>query len=347
MKRSFVGRISNEALYSYFLSVRVHLSLGKNVTTAMFDNIKYIRNKRLKNVLTDIRYDMFMNGTSFSDAFKVYEKCFPPEIVPLLCMGEATGTMEIAVKSCESLLRMRVETDKAVKNEMSYPMFVMFLVVVAVFLIALLVIPLLSTIVSAESVSNLKRFSVIALCIISAITLVIAVIKLLCKMFDSVGRFFHMVKIYMPIFGKIERAKVTAICALCLDTMLKNGLSGLMIYDMLMRVVPNKYVKANLEESYGSLLDGVPIDLCIRTTKGFSEFFYTIPLVANSVNDDGKSPIGVCAEYSKEEMRSELKKLVSFIQPVMLLAVGLIMMTLFLSVFMPYLDSMQSMLDLL
>ncbi len=347
MKKGSVGRVSDEALYSYFLSARVHLSLGKNVTTALFDNIKHIRDFKLKKILTDIRYDMFMNGTSFSDAFKSYEKSFPPEIVPLLCMGEATGTMEVAVKSCESLLRMRVETDKAIKDELTYPIMVLLLSAVVFISSLLLVAPSLISIMPNGSSLDISGITFSFMMVLAVSFAVFILLKILSAKIDAVGKFFHMLKLHLPVYGKVERAKVTAICSLCLDIMMKNGLSGLMIYDMLMKVVPNKHVKANLEESYESLLDGVSIDVCIRTTKGFIDFFYTVPLVSTALDDEGKSPISICAEYAKGEMRTQLKKLVSFIQPAMLVIIGGIIASVFLSIFLPYLDSMQGILDMI
>lgn len=313
----------------------------------MFENIKYIRDKKLKKILTEIKYDMFMNGTSFSDAFKVYDKSFPPEIVPLLRMGEATGTMDVAVKSCESLLRMRVDTEKAVKDEMTYPLFIVLVMIVIFFVAALFILPSLGSMIPNGSVANIENFLRGALIFIAVMAVVCGVLKILCGYFEPIGRFCHMLKLYLPVFGRVEQAKVTAIFTLCLDIMMKNGLSGTMIYDMLMRVVPNRHIRANLEESYGSLLDGVSIDVCLRTTKGFLDFFYTIPIVSTVVDEDGKSPLMICSEYSKNEMRIHLKKIVSFVQPVMLLLIAVVLVTVFLSVILPTLQSMQGLLDML
>ena len=347
MKKRSVGRVSYEALYSYFLSVSVHLSLGKNVTTAMFENIKYIRDKKLKKILTEIRYDMFMNGTSFSDAFKAFSKSFPPEIVPLLCMGEATGTMSVAVKSCESLLRMRVDTEKAIKDEMTYPIFIILLMIIVFLSVALVILPSLASIMPGASTVGIENFIWKILICVAVVFVLSVILRIVSEYVEPVGRFFHMLKLYFPMFGKVEQARVTAIFSLCLDIMMKHGLSGMMIYDMLMRVVPNKHIKANLEESYESLLDGVSIDVCLRTTKGFSDFFYTIPVVSTVVNDEGKSPLMICSEYSKNEMRSQLKKIVSFIQPMMFLLIGVVFIGIVLSVIMPYLDSMRGLLDMI
>ncbi|MBQ2915462.1 MAG: type II secretion system F family protein [Clostridia bacterium] len=346
-KKTFVGRIPDEALYAYFLSVRVHLSLGKNVTTALFDNIKYVKNLKLRKLLSEIRSDMFMNGTSFSDAFKAHERAFPSEVVPLLCMGEATGTMDVSVKSCESLLRMRVETEKAIKNEMTYPFLVVLLIIVLSMLLVIFVLPSFLSLLPDGLPTEVNSFAWNVLLGVAIFSVLFLIVKLLCRTVEPIGKFFHMLKLYFPVFGNVERAKVTAMCSLCLDIMMKSGMSGMMIYDMLMKVVPNKHVKANLEDSYESLLDGVSIDVCIRTTKGFTDFFYSIPIMTKVLDEKGMSPLEICAERAVKEMEAYLKKIVSFIQPALFLVIGFVVIGLFAAIFTPYLNSMQDILDML
>ena len=151
---------------------------------------------------------------------------------------------------------------------------------------------------------------------------VIALLFIFYKLFEPFGCFVDFLKIHIPIIGKLERARVTSICALCLEKMMSNGVSGLIIYDMLILVAPNKWVKENLRESYQSLLEGISIDICLQTTKGFTELFYTVPIIGRTVSGEGRNPMGVCAELAKTEMISQMKVLVSLVQPVMFLLIA-------------------------
>ncbi|MBQ7014830.1 MAG: type II secretion system F family protein [Clostridia bacterium] len=336
MKKIY-GKISYDVLYTYFLGVSVNIDLGKNVMDAMFGKLETLRNKKLKAVLTAIRNDMYDNGTPFSDAIRVYEKNLPVEIVSLLCVGEATGTMKAAVKNCETLMRTLSEMKRTVKNVLQYPKFLLFISLIATALVYFFVFPSLNSLFPGASLGTSRTVVLSVLVLLVILTTVYIILSVLCKMSSKVKTFIDFILLNLPVIGVAEKSRITAICAPCLDSMLDNGMSGTQIYEMLIRIIPNNYVKSNIKAAYDDLRDGVQIDVCLQYTEGFSDSFYSIPLVSNKVYK-GKSPLQICGEHDEAVMMNIFNKLVSYIQPIFMLAIGAFLIYLFSTYMTMYME---------
>lgn len=345
MKNKVYGKISYDVLYTYFLGVGVYLDLGKNAVEAMFGKLETLQNKKLKTILTSIRNDMYDNGTPFSDALRVYERNFPTEVVSLLCMGESTGTMNVAVKNCEMLMRTRSEMDRSVKNAVQYPKLILVLTVFASLLMYFYVFPLLRSMIPGASTETADSAILLVLIILLSLFAVYVLLSVLYKTSSKVKLFVDFILLNLPIFGVAEKARITAICAPCLESMLDNGMSGLQIYEMLIRIIPNDYVKSNVKAAYDDLCEGVQIDVCLQYTEGFSDAFYSIPIVSNK-EYKGKNPLRICSEHDEIVMMNTFNKLTALIQPIFMLAMAGFILYFFYTYVQIYMGSLEQFLTM-
>lgn len=345
MRRGICDKVPDEALYYYFMSVGVSLSLGRNIVGAMFDNIETVQNKKLKALLLSVRDDMLICGTPFTDAFETHEKQLPSAVFAMLCIGETTGSMPVITKGIITYLRTKVETSRTIKAELAYPLLI--LAVLAVFTVTAVatILPMLSGFIPGLDVSAFIKTAVVVPAVFAALTLLFLLVRYIHGKSYAFAYYTDALRLSLPFFGKLEKAYITSQSATCIDIMMRSHMSGLMIYDLLIRTVQNRYVRERLFETEKELREGVPIDKCLKDTKGFSDFFYSVPIVSETVSE-GLTPAGICAEIAQAELKRRSRVLSGMIQPLMLLLIGGVVIWLIASVFIPYLESFRNVLNI-
>lgn len=116
------------------------LRAGVPVTEAI-DNLRMdAKNKRLKEVLTDV-LDRVSSGRSLAEALALHDEVFPPYFMAMLRSAELTGRMDDAFDQLHRYVRRDVELTRQVRKALIYPCILLALSVVVVLVIVIFAIP--------------------------------------------------------------------------------------------------------------------------------------------------------------------------------------------------------------
>lgn len=97
-------------------------------------------NKRFKNILVEVR-ESLEGGVPFSEALAPHQNVFPSYYLGILRSAELTGQLDTVLDQLSSYIERDMETRAKIKSAMTYPMVVMALSVVTVFIMAIFVLP--------------------------------------------------------------------------------------------------------------------------------------------------------------------------------------------------------------
>lgn len=102
-----------------------------------------LRDSDFKDVVEGI-YQLVTDGSSFSDALARYPQVFPSFYVPMVRAAEAGGQMEKILNRLADHLEKDQETRGKIKSSLAYPLLILMVGLVTVFVLLTFVIPRLS-----------------------------------------------------------------------------------------------------------------------------------------------------------------------------------------------------------
>src|SRR5690606_5364599 len=98
------------------------------------------KNKVLKETLTYVEIDM-KQGNSLTEALRKHPRIFPPITVNIIHSGEASGSLDTALKDLSNYYKKRDETARKIKTTLTYPVVVLFVAMAVVIFMMVVVVP--------------------------------------------------------------------------------------------------------------------------------------------------------------------------------------------------------------
>lgn len=156
----FKPTIKLKELALFFKGLSTMIKAGMTITECIFIMEDQTRNRRLKEVLYQVRAEL-SNGETITESFKKHN--FMPEYaISLMEVGETTGTMESVMASLTALFTNIQQERERLKSSLIYPIILTFVSVMVFGFLAARVIPVFAELF-ADSDVKLPYVTVLAL----------------------------------------------------------------------------------------------------------------------------------------------------------------------------------------
>ena len=144
-------------------------------------------------------------------------------------------------------------------------------------------------------------------------------------------------KLQLPVVGKLSQGLASAFFAKTLGTLLNNGVPLTNALQVVSNTVANQHMSQVLSGVLVEVKRGQSLSKLLKKTGLFPEFF--LHMVAVGEETGKLSDMLLNAAQSQEaEVRSEVKRLVALLEPVLILAMGLLVAFIIVSLLMPILN---------
>jgi type II secretory pathway component PulF len=100
-------------------------SAGIPLLTTLDDVPKRLRDKKLKQIIAEVRYAVSEEGTSLSDAMAQHPKAFPVLFIATIAAGEASGQLGFALQQLVDYLDWQENISGSVRQATMYPIVVL------------------------------------------------------------------------------------------------------------------------------------------------------------------------------------------------------------------------------
>jgi len=304
-----------------------------------------MHNEVLRDALADIVTSL-ESGRELADGFARHPTIFPPLYVNMVRVGEATGTLDTAfVRMCE-YLSMEQDVHDRVQSAMRYPLFVLAAVMLAIGIISVKVIPAFAPIFRMlgndiplptrliMGVSSLTQnyWWLMLLGVFLAHWLWRAYIR------TDAGRMrWHRAKLRLPIVGKLLHeailARVTRSLAICLAA----GIPALQAFATIARTSGNDCIGEAILRLRDLVERGESISRAAASTGLFPPLIVQMIAVGEETGELSDL-LGEVADHYRRDVDYQLKNLSAVIEPVLIVAVGGVVLVLALGVFLPMWD---------
>ena len=285
-------------------------------------------------------------GRELNVSLRRHPKVFSQFYVSMVRVGEFTGRLDEVFLRLYGHLEFERDMRERVKQALRYPLFVMLAMVVAMFIVNIFVIPAFAKLFAGFKTElplitrGLLAFSNFTVAYWPSVLAAVggAYIGFRLWVGTVAGRYkWDKIKLRLPISGKIVLKATLARLSRALALSLKSGVPVVQALSVCAPTVDNTYITHRVEQ----MRDGVERGESLRRTATTTGVFTPVVVQMISVGEESGELDAMLAEVAdmyQREVEYELKTLSSQIEPVLIIALGVLVLLLALGVFLPIWD---------
>jgi Type II secretory pathway, component PulF len=300
------------------------------------------RSTRFREVLTDIR-DKIKSGVAISDAFASYGNQFPPIYSTSLRAGERSGDLEGVLRRFLRYQKLIVALRKKVISAMVYPSVIATVSVGMIFIMLTFVIPKFSEFYKgfdAELPLVTRTLIAIAFGVRSNFVMVIAgliVLVFVIRKWASTGiggEAFDRFKLMIPLVGGVMHRFSILQFTQSLATLLGGGTPMVPAIEIASQSITNKHISTRVMGIVQNVREGEALWHSLEKTGVMSDLAVEMIKVGESTGSLVEMLSNV-SEFYDEEIEAMLARIISLIEPIILVILGCVVASLLYAFYLP------------
>jgi len=318
------------------------LKAGVPIMRALSGLQQSTANRSLAEVIGDLRTSLDA-GRELSSAMRGHPKVFSPFYISVIRIGEATGELDQSFNRMFEYLSFDKEIRDRIKAAVRYPIIVLLVIAVAVAVINFAVIPAFARIFEAQKVALplLTRFLIgmsdffVAYWPVMLVVLVAAILGAQAYVGTEHGRYqWDRWKLRLPLAGPIMLKATLARFARGMALAVRAGVPIVQAMSVVGEVVANSHMAVRIQH----MRDGVERGESVLRTATASAIFTPVVLEMIAVGEETgelDDLMDEVADMYEREVDYEIKNLAANIEPILTVALGIMVLILALGVFLP------------
>jgi type II secretory pathway component PulF len=328
------------ANFSYFLHLIV--SSGMPILSGLTDLMENKENEKV-SLVAGLIHGKVDAGMSLSDAMQEYPGLFPEYYVQMIKAGEVSSNLEKMLADIMRYLEWQINFKKTVRSALAYPSIVLgavFLLITALFtfvfprLITILVglrveLPLPTRVIMAGS----GFFSAHFFAILMSVGAIFVATKLWLATYEG-RRKRDSLLLRIPFLGNLIRKIDLSRYCKTMATLHAAGLNIVQTLTVSAAVVQNIIISEGLASVTESVVNGEGIAPSMQKTGVFPSLVVTMISIGEKTGNLDSAFQRVCDMFDRE-VPETLKKVLSYMEPLIIVMLGVIVLGVLLSVFLP------------
>ena len=299
-------------------------------------------NKSLVKVLDTVSSDI-QSGISISMALAKHPEVFDSFYVNMVKAGEESGKLTQTFSYLADYLDRQYQLTSKTKNALIYPGFVMGVFVLVMTMMFVFIVPRLSVIIKESGqvipISTKIVMGISDLLLNYGIFIIIALAVGVLYLFrmlktESGARYLDRIKISMPVFKNIYSKLYLSRMADNMDTMLSSGIPIIRAIELTGGVVGNHIYEDILKDTTEAVKSGSSLSDALAKHAEIPPIMAGMIRVGEETGSVGNI-LKTLGKFYNREVNDAVDTLVSLIEPLMIVALGLGVGLLLTSVLMP------------
>lgn len=345
-------RIKSNALSEFARNISELIGSGVTLVKALRiiseDESLDVKDREIyANVLKHVR-----SGISFSDALLEQGDAFPPLFINMIKSSESSGNLDKVAAQLALHYDKEYKLNHKVKSSMTYPKILCVLIVVVVAVIMGFVIPqfqelfdqmdtlpLATTILLAISSFVKTRWYVIIF-----VSVIIYIVFKLLFAIPAVRYARDRIEIHLPLIGRLRKVIYTARFARTLASLYSAGISIMNCLQIAKATIGNTYIEKQFDQVIADVRSGSNLSEAIEKVDGFTKKLSSSVLVGEETGalDNMLNSIANQMEFDSD---MALNKLVSYLEPVMIVVMAVVVGFIMIAVIQPIYGSYQTIMN--
>ena len=337
------GRIKTKDKVLFSRQLSTLINAGLPLVQSLRSVSQQTTNKSFKVVINGIITDVEA-GTAFSDALAKYPLVFNRVFVSLVAAGETSGTLDKALERLADQQEKDADIISKVRGAMVYPLIVLLVMIAVVTFMIVKVLPEVQTIYAGLPGVSLPLVTRILLAISHfiihfwwlVIIFLVAISFFGSRWARTVGGRSAVDKVKMrtwPI-GRLYMKMYMARFARTGTTLVAAGVPIIQVLEITGEAVDNVHIQASLRRASEKVKGGKALSEAITGDPNFLEL---VPNMIRIGEQSGamETMLGKVADYYEKEVDNEIKAISTIIEPVMMIIMGLVAITIVAAVLLP------------
>jgi type II secretory pathway component PulF len=345
---NFISRAFDHISIQDRINFARHLALVIKAGLPVFEGLKIIQEQTesplLKKVISDLIFEV-NSGKFLADGLQKYDYLFGDFFINIVRVGESSGTLSKNLIYLAEELRRSKELQGKVRSAMVYPLVILCATIAVAGFLTFFVFPKLIPVFGSLNVqlpittrillSTLNFIKSYGIYVLGGLIVFIVGVRILIKEVLPVKYVIDHALFYVPVLSdlivNINMVNTTRILGL----LLKSGVKIVEALDITANTFGNLVYKRLLTNSEETIKKGGQLGEYLTAHKR-----YFPPLVSGMVQIGERTGnlednLSYLSEYYDGEVDSKLHSLTSLIEPLMLLAMGLLVGFVALSIITP------------
>lgn len=306
------------------------LTSGLTLVKSIDILVKEQDNEKARAIWQDI-YENVQKGESFSSTLEMHAGTFPDFLISMVGAGETSGSLDIIMQRMSDHYAKENKLKNTIKGAMIYPIILLVLcVVIVIFLFTFIMptfidmyddkskMPFITKVLAA--ISDFIRTKYLLL-ILLAVGIFFG-IKYALKV-PSVRLKFDRLLIKGPGFGPLITKIYTGRFARTLSSLYSSGIPMVECLERASRILGNSYIDEKFIDVVDEVKQGETLSAAITRTEVFEPMFCSVIYVGEEAGALD-SILEKTSDYYEEESDSAVQRLVSMIEPVLIIFMGVI-----------------------
>lgn len=340
---SFQTKIKTKELVFWLAQLSTYIKAGIPLTDAVKVLTKQTKNKNYSKIYDCVVYELTM-GQPFSDALQKQGNAFPALLVNMIKSAEMTGSIEETLDEMSEYYQEMEDTKRAVVSAMAYPSCVMvFAGGITVFMLVFIVPKFVSVYDSMGSdipaitqfTLNLSAFlqNNWAFLIVGLFGFILLFILAYQKI-KAFKTFIQKFLMKMPVVGKLLISKEMSMFARTFASLQKNNVLLTDSIDILAKITSNEIYKELELRTIDNLIKGNKMSETFKDHWAIPDVAYFMIVTGESTGELAEMLERVAEFYSKEE-KSSVAMIKTFIEPVMIILLAVVVGFILMAVLIP------------
>jgi type IV pilus assembly protein PilC len=299
-------------------------------------------NKAFQKIILQVRQDVEA-GSSLADALRKHPQAFSDLYVHMVAAGEAGGILDTILQRLANYIEKSVKLRSQVRSAMIYPLAVITIAIVVVYVILWKVIPVFATLFESlgtqlpfltQIIVNLSRFIgnfwwLVFLVIGGAIFALRQYYR------TEAGRYqIDKLMLRAPILGMLLRKIAVARFCRTLGTLLSSGVAILESLEITARTAGNAVIEESILKVRKDVEEGKSLAEPLARTEQFP------PMVCQMVGVGEQTGamdtmLSKIADFYEDEVDAAIEGMMALLEPVMIAFLGVVIGTIVVAMYLP------------
>ena len=345
-KKVIDGKVDRTELLAFLEYLAGSFTAGLPLLTILDDVQRRLRSRKLREIIAEIRFAVADEGKSLSEALAEHPKAFPQIYVSTIQAGEASGQLAFSLQQLVDYLDWQETITASMRQATMYPIIVLLAVGLLITGLVGFVFPRILPILRLRNVelplptriimvtSDFMRHNAIAL-VVLAILIAIAIAAM--RRTDRGRLLVDAAILKIPVFGQLVLEVNMARVVTYLGLFYRTGVDLLQSLLLVENMATNKVVGAVVRDARERITGGETI----ASAFGRSPL---VPIVVMRSLALGESTgrldesLERAKMYYGREIPAAVKRVVTLIQPVLIVTLGGVVLLVALAIMLPILN---------
>ncbi|MDI6758942.1 MAG: type II secretion system F family protein [Candidatus Omnitrophota bacterium] len=300
------------------------------------------KNKYFKIIIEEISRDI-RGGLSFSSSLKNHSRIFNGIYIAMIKAAETSGNLAGILERLSALLEQEIDTKSRIKTATQYPLLAFFVLSIAFLIVITFVIPRFAVIYSQFNTLlplptrilislsiSIKKFWYLFILLVAAV-----VFGLKGFINSKIGRpVFDNFKLKVPVLGPLISLLIMARFSRIIAILMESGVPILEALDLTANTSGNIIISRAILHIKESVNQGRGMSEPMKVSNLFPIAVVQMVAVGEQTGRMGELLVSA-ADYYDRETSYIIKNLTTYIEPVLIFVLGVMVLIMALAIFLP------------